>query len=173
MYCFPNTSETSLQDARKNLENNIKDMHVLAMSQDLKIRRHEIFGREALENGDEERAEIEARLAMQEAETRSVYLSVFEKSSVLLKELEKVSTLAICANVLKQSSIDLGVTLNTNLNINDVDKTMARMQQQLKQVRNVDRSMTRSNKTKKTTPLLEPLPELPNAMDYKIKQNIH
>jgi hypothetical protein len=81
---------------------------------------------------------------------------------MLHKELGKVTTLAACAKMLQQSSEVLGTTLQNHLQVNDVDRTMERLEGQLRAVNHAERAMAEPLKRERIRDVLDlKLPDLP------------
>ncbi len=87
---------------------------------------------------------------------------VREKMVMLHKELSKVTTLAACAKMLQQSSEVLGTTLQNHLQVDDVDRTMERLERQLHTVNHTERAMAEPLKRERVRDVLDlKLPDLP------------
>jgi hypothetical protein len=144
--CIPwgyvNRDQEKLASTMVRLKESIQEMHVKILSQNSHIKSHSERGMAYLQKGEDALAESEARQLMHAQEIKQVYVEVREKMIMLHKELGKVTTLAACAQMLQQSSDVLGHTLQHHLQVENVDRTMERLEMQLHTANHAQRAMT-------------------------------
>lgn len=164
--CIPwgrvNRDQEKLASTMVRLKESIQEMHVKILSQNSHINSHSERGKAYLQRGEEALAESEARQLLHAQEIKHVYVEVREKMVMLHKELSKVTTLAACAKMLQQSSEVLGTTLQNHLQVDDVDRTMERLERQLHTVNHAQRAMAEPLKRERVREVLDlKLPDLP------------
>lgn len=164
-------SEKILRTTRR-IEASIRALHLKILKQDHEITRYTTDMNAYAKGEDDERADVEYRQIAEARRVRSIYISIQEKQRVLLQELKKATTLMACTDNLRELSATLGQTIAEHLNVGDVDTMMARLELQMDNLHDTDRSLSRPIKKAPPPPQQRPdddfvLPELPNVQRVK------
>jgi len=153
-YIIPNTLD--------DLKRRIKDLAVLINQQDSRIAESQREGLRYLnEEGDNERAELECEMMLKEQDIRTLYLRVWQKLRMIHSEIEKVTTLSSCTDILQKSSRGLEKILNSNVNLKHITGIMESLDKQVSTISSIEHRVT-SEELRKT--LETKLPELGKCM---------
>lgn len=132
--------EESLSTRIQRIQDLVRDLNRQMIYQQQVIQGHATAGLQFLEEGDEQRARAEAQMQLQAVQTRQVYVDLHTKFRMLLQEIERAQNLSICVDNFKLAS---GIMGDAPTSVQDVDKVMVKLEQQLEGARDVTKSLQR------------------------------
>lgn len=155
--------ENDLIQRIERIKDCVRDLNRQIMYQDTVVKQHAKQGLLYLDTGDEQMARSEAQMQLQAVETRQSLVDIFTKFRMLLNEIERTQSLSICVQNFSQAS---GILKDIPLNIQNVDETMVRLEQQMERTRDVQKTVTRPLKHENLRQvfLQTELPELPKHL---------
>lgn len=158
--------ENDLIQRIERIKDCVRDLNRQIMYQDTIVKQHAKQGLSYLDTGDEQMARSEAQMQLQAVETRQSLVDIFTKFRMLLNEIERTQSLSICVQNFSQAS---GILKDIPLNIQNVDETMVRLEQQMERTRDVQKTVTRPRKHENLRQvfLQTELPELPKNLQRK------
>lgn len=136
----------------RRIENSIKALHLKIIKQDHEMARYQREAKNYTDAKDYERADVELRQVTEASHVRSIYINIQEKQRILLQELKKATTLMVCTDSLRELSQNLGQTIAEHVNVGDVDDMMSRLELQMENLHETERSLSKGVVMVKKTP---------------------